>query len=72
MALPRPTSQANLLAGVTALVDALEQRLPARTFTTATKPAASSVPVGTIIYVSDGGAGAVFQASNGSAWINLG
>jgi hypothetical protein len=41
-------------------------------YTTATKPAAASVPAGTIIFVSDGGAGAVFQGSTGSAWVNLG
>lgn len=38
-------------------------------FTTATKPAHAA---GKMIYVSDGGAGAVFQGSNGSAWVNLG
>lgn len=27
---------------------------------------------GEIIYVSDGGAGAEFRASNGTAWVNLG
>jgi hypothetical protein len=42
------------------------------TTTSANKPAASSVPAGTIIFVSDGGAGAVFQGSTGSAWVNLG
>lgn len=41
------------------------------TYTTATKPAASNYPGG-IIYVSDGGAGAVFQGSNGTSWVNLG
>lgn len=41
-------------------------------FTTAGKPAANAVPAGTVIYVSDGGAGAVVQASNGAAWVNLG
>jgi len=38
-------------------------------FTTATRPAHAA---GKMIYVSDGGAGAVFQGSNGSAWVNLG
>ena len=38
-------------------------------FTLATRPAHG---VGKMIYVSDGGAGAVFQGSNGSAWVNLG
>lgn len=38
-------------------------------FTVATRPAHAA---GLVIYVSDGGAGAVFQGSNGSAWVNLG
>jgi hypothetical protein len=42
------------------------------TYTLATRPAATTVPAGTIIYVSDGGAGAVFQGSTGAAWVNLG
>ncbi len=41
------------------------------TFTVATRPAAASW-AGGVIYVSDGGAGAVFQGSNGTAWVNLG
>ncbi len=41
------------------------------TYTVATRPTASSW-TGGVIYVSDGGAGAVFQGSNGSAWVNLG
>lgn len=41
------------------------------TFTVATRPTAASW-TGAIIYVSDGGAGAVFQGSNGAAWVNLG
>jgi len=41
------------------------------TYTVATRPTASSWEGG-IIYVSDGGGGAVFQGSNGSAWVNLG
>jgi hypothetical protein len=58
--------------------DALAQRLPASrhvnalTYTTATKPSAAAVGAGVIIFVSDGGAGAVFQGSNGAAWVNLG
>lgn len=46
-------------------------RKPLQTFTTATKPTAANW-TGSIIYVSDGGAGAVFQGSNGAAWVNLG
>ena len=41
------------------------------TYTVATRPAAASWTRG-VIYVSDGGAGAVFQGSNGAAWVNLG
>lgn len=40
-------------------------------FTVATIPAAADWK-GRIIFVSDGGAGAKFQASTGSAWVNLG
>lgn len=36
-----------------------------------TKPAAASYE-GTIIYVSDGGAGAKFRGSDGTNWVNLG
>lgn len=39
-------------------------------YTLATRPAAPTA--GTTIYVSDGGAGAVFQGWNGAAWVNLG
>lgn len=38
-------------------------------YTVATRPAGVT---GAIIYVSDGGAGAVFQGWNGAAWVNLG
>lgn len=40
-------------------------------YTVATRPTASAVPR-TIIFVSDGGAGAVFQGSDGTSWVNLG
>lgn len=39
------------------------------TFTLATRPGHAA---GKMIYVSDGGAGAVYQGSNGAAWVNLG
>lgn len=39
------------------------------TYTVATRPAHAA---GKIIFVSDGGAGAVFQGSTGAAWVNLG
>ncbi len=41
-------------------------------YTVATQPAATAVPPGTIVFVSDGGGGAQFQGSTGSAWVNLG
>ncbi len=41
------------------------------TYTVATRPTATDYP-GCIIYVSDGGAGAVFQGSDGTNWVNLG
>jgi len=40
-------------------------------YTVATRPPAAAW-AGAIIYVSDGAAGAKIQASDGSAWINLG
>jgi len=44
---------------------------PTYTVAPDTRPAAASW-AGGIIYVSDGGAGAVFQGSNGAAWVDLG
>jgi hypothetical protein len=41
-------------------------------YTVATRPAAASVPDGTIIYVSDGAAGARFQGVHAGAYVNLG
>jgi hypothetical protein len=41
------------------------------TYTVATRPSAAA-RTGQVIFVSDGGAGAVFQGSNGAAWVNLG
>jgi hypothetical protein len=37
-----------------------------------TKPAAAAANAGSIIYVSDGGAGAKFRGSDGTSWVNLG
>ncbi len=51
--------------------EAMTAGLPLLETTSATRPTASASE-GMIIYVSDGGAGAVFQGSNGSAWVNLG
>lgn len=44
--------------------------IPLPSYTVATRPAGQAA--GTIIFVSDGGAGAVFQGWNGAAWVNLG
>lgn len=41
------------------------------TYTTATKPSAVG-RAGQVIFVSDGGAGNVFQGSNGTSWVSLG
>lgn len=41
-------------------------------FTTATRPTAAQAGQGAIIFVSDGGAGSVFQGSTGTAWVSLG
>ena len=41
-------------------------------YTAATRPAATAVRQGTVIFVSDGGVGSVFQGSNGTAWVSLG
>jgi hypothetical protein len=40
-------------------------------YTVATLPAAATMPW-RVVAVTDGGAGAVIQASNGAAWVNLG
>ena len=45
--------------------------LPLARYTVATLPAAADAPW-TVVAVTDGGAGAVIRASNGSAWVNLG
>lgn len=58
--------------------EAISKRLPASPhvnaliYTVATRPSAAAVGPGVIIFVSDGGAGAVFQGSTGAAWVNLG
>lgn len=41
-------------------------------YTVANKPSATSVPGGTVIFVSDGAPGSVVQVSNGTTWVNLG
>lgn len=45
--------------------------LPLAAYTVATRPAAATYPW-SVIAVTDGGAGAEIQASNGAAWVNLG
>lgn len=45
--------------------------LPLATYTVASRPSAATHPWA-VIAVIDGGAGAQFQASNGTAWVNLG
>lgn len=50
----------------------LGSEMRVRSYTTATKPTAANAGVGAVIFVSDGGAGAVFQGSTGAAWVNLG
>lgn len=63
----------SIIAELSARIATLElQSAGLPTYTLATRPAASAVKAGTQIFVSDGGAGAVFQGSNGTAWVNLG
>lgn len=81
--LPNPPGQpAGVLQWASALVQALTrvlggvlsdlgQQPSCPEFTTATKPAAAGWKR-RIIFVSDGGAGAKFQASDGTNWVNLG
>ena len=45
--------------------------LKLRSYTMATRPTASA-HTGGIIFVSDGGAGSVFQGSDGTSWVDLG
>ena len=51
--------------------EAMTAPLELMTYTVATEPAAADYE-GTVIYVSDGGTGAVFRGSDGAAWVNLG
>lgn len=51
--------------------EAMTGPLELMTYTVAALPTASDHD-GAIIYVSDGGAGAVFRGSNGTSWVNLG
>lgn len=72
--LPRPQqdSPQAIRQALTLAFDMIERGFPAPNYLSARKPAAASVAPGTIIFVSDGGAGAVFQGSTGTAWVNLG
>jgi len=65
--IPGPLSVGTSLA-VTGALSATTGIQPG-SYTVATRPAHAA---GKMIYVSDGGGGAVFQGSNGSAWVNLG
>lgn len=51
--------------------EAMAAPLVLRSYTVATRPNAADWEGG-VIYVSDGGSGAKFQGSDGSAWVNLG
>jgi len=57
-------------------LDLVAQQFPvlprAPTFTVATLPGAATLGAGVIVFVSDGGAGAQFRGSTGSAYVNLG
>lgn len=48
-----------------------DQNVEPRAYTNATVPAASQ-HTGKIIFVSDAAAGAKFQGSDGTSWVNLG
>lgn len=52
--------------------EAMTGPLPLATYTTATRPTPTATLAGTVIYVSNGGAGNVFQGCNGSSWVSLG
>ncbi|MFN4261962.1 MAG: hypothetical protein ACK4RK_21995, partial [Gemmataceae bacterium] len=51
--------------------EAMTAPMQLRSYTVATRPDAADWE-GAVIYVSDGGSGARFQGSDGSAWVNLG
>lgn len=57
---------------VNSVGDLTARSLKPATFTTATKPTAAAIGAGGIIFVSDGAAGAKFQGSDGTNWLNLG
>lgn len=68
------TNVGNFGVGTSTPSTTLHVNGPARvgTFTVATRPSAATVGAGAIIYVSDGAAGAKFQGSDGTTWLNLG
>ena len=51
--------------------EAMTGPLPLASYAAASLPDAASY-AGCVIYVPDGGAGSVFQGSNGTAWVSLG
>lgn len=74
MNLPRPqaASPKAIVEAIALAFSMLERGFPAPTYTVATRPAATSVPPGTIIFVSDAAIGSSFQGSTGAAWRSLG
>jgi hypothetical protein len=63
----------SIIAKLSSRVRTLEiQNAGLPVFTTATKPGATTVQAGTMIFVSDAGAGSKFQGSDGSSWVSLG
>lgn len=70
---PSPPELGKIIARLSARVATLERESAAfPTYTLATRPAATDVKAGTAIFVSDGGAGARFQGSDGATWLSLG
>lgn len=61
----------SLTSIITSITFALNKQPLCPSFTVATRPDVADW-VGRVIFVTDGAAGAVFQASNGTAWVNLG
>jgi len=70
-ALVQPTLE-SIIAGLASRIAALERQRPVPSFTTTTRPAASNVVAGTIIFVSDATDGQRFQGSDGASWKILG
>lgn len=67
-----PPSLEALLSDLSARLARLERKPPVDIFTIATRPAATAVRTGTIIFVSDAADGSRFQGSDGTNWKTLG